>query len=588
MQKNKYILILAFMAVFLITNGTFFVLCEKDIVLDYINKFGDWTNAALWHSSKAFLYYAAADTFYNIRYIAPKLAYALAPIKWADRLNGWLGGSSTGELEKHLAQGQYHPLYKDALNGLYSNIGVPLYNNIYAPILGIKPKKEINQVFMPEPLVFEVVKEKTTLINKVQIVEKHDEDVLALRDEINKARVALDKLAISKSLNIDDVQIMNEIRSLSKFEEAITYTTTQLQKSFVHYSMFLADEDRGAEINSHKIKYLEFHRENNFVKVYFDHPGQLFVGVSLAQFKQEFPIISRLITDIVTPTHSHREEIGADGVWRIKPLSDWAYIDVKYDIIRQSWLRTDFHINPENCLLKVLGGPISFERFDTSTGRAHQSGLLPEKIREHLMHTLEREQTEFDNQLVSIENAFLNYGTRNNPQDDIPSNEEQSSNDIEPSIIDGSIAGETINWLPAASVGVLTTLSVGQALVVFSYFFGIEIFQTMIQNNIHVQEALINLYHANNMEMPTILSDAINNSPAHSTNSFTFDSNSPTNGTSSGGDSSFIKYIGYGVVALGAIGIAWYLTKHGMDSTPAVETAKNLQETLREKYVNFK
>src|SRR5690606_7468025 len=136
MEKNRK-LILILIVTFLITNGTFFALCEEDLILKYINRFGDWTNAALWHSSKAFLFYAGADTFYNIRYIAPKLAYTLAPVKWADKLNGWLGGSSTGELEKHLAQDKYCPLYKDFLVGVNNNIGLPFYNTIWYPILSL-------------------------------------------------------------------------------------------------------------------------------------------------------------------------------------------------------------------------------------------------------------------------------------------------------------------------------------------------------------------------------------------------------------------------------------------------------------------
>lgn len=75
MKNNKNIqLIVVLVATFLITNGTFFVLCEKDTILDTINRVGDWTNAILWHSSKAFLFYAGADSFYNIRYLVPKVA----------------------------------------------------------------------------------------------------------------------------------------------------------------------------------------------------------------------------------------------------------------------------------------------------------------------------------------------------------------------------------------------------------------------------------------------------------------------------------------------------------------------------------
>lgn len=274
----------------------------------------------------------------------------------------------------------------------------------------------------------------------------------------------------------------------------------------------------------------------------------------------------------------------------MKPLSDWVYVAVNYDTFRHSWLRTDFHINPENCLLKVVGGRISYSKFDLPemSGQAHQSGPLIEKIREHLMSTLEREQTAFDSYLTSIETTFSDYLNRTNPQDDISVIEEQTSSEVEPTVIDGSIAEETINWLPAASVGVLTTLTVSQALVVFSYFFGIEAFQVMIQSNIHVQEALMNLYNSNNMEMPTILSDAINNSPASSTNSFTFDGTSPTSGFSFSPDNSIIKYVGYGVLAVGVIGITWYLTKYGMDPNPVAETAKTFKETLQDKYTSFK
>lgn len=162
MDKNRK-LILILIVTFLITNGTFFALCEEDIILKYINRFGDWTNAALWHSTKAFLYYAAADTFYNIRYIAPKVAYTLAPIKWADKVNGWLGGSSIGELEKHLAQDKYCPLYKDFIIGLNTNLGLPIYNNVWHPILSLFNPKVQNLDKAVNVSIVERVKYKPVL-----------------------------------------------------------------------------------------------------------------------------------------------------------------------------------------------------------------------------------------------------------------------------------------------------------------------------------------------------------------------------------------------------------------------------------------
>lgn len=136
MTNNNYRLIIIFITVFLITNGTFFILCEKDIVLDYINKFGDWTNAILLKSTYIFLAYTLANSAYNIDYVLPKVAHSLFVIKYFDKLNGWLGFSSKGELEAYLevAKQSYSPLYKDFLKGIYNNIVQPLYTSVWNPL----------------------------------------------------------------------------------------------------------------------------------------------------------------------------------------------------------------------------------------------------------------------------------------------------------------------------------------------------------------------------------------------------------------------------------------------------------------------
>src|SRR5690606_1275783 len=124
------------------------------------------------------------------------------------------------------------------------------------------------------------------------------------------------------------------------------------------------------------------------------------------------------------------EEIDADGVWCIRNISTWAYIDMQYNTIKQSWYRTSYNLVPENCELKTFGGSIPFEDFSGITGRREESGLLLDKIRSCLMETIERDQSTFDTQLTTMEAAFSNYLQRNNPQDDnISVNSTVSEND---------------------------------------------------------------------------------------------------------------------------------------------------------------
>lgn len=139
MQKKQLELLIAVGLLFILTSGTSFLLCEKDIVLEYINRVGNWSNAILLKSTYVFVAYTLANSAYNIDYVLPKVAHSLFVIKYFDKVNGWLGFSSKGELEAYLevAKQSYSPLYKDFLLVVNNSMGIPLYNNLWSPFLTI-------------------------------------------------------------------------------------------------------------------------------------------------------------------------------------------------------------------------------------------------------------------------------------------------------------------------------------------------------------------------------------------------------------------------------------------------------------------
>lgn len=582
MQKNKYILIVALMAVFVITNGTFFVLCEKDVVLDYINKFGTWTTAGLYHSAVIFGVYKLTDYAYNLDYILPKLINSLAPVKWVDRLNGYLGFSSKGELEQYLASHSYNPLYKDVITGFYSHIGYPFYNYWYAPLVGVKPLKQLGPVVsVPEPVVLEYIKEKKVTVTntKYHFIDKHDEDILRLNDALNNLADAIKQDTLAHLNKKTTNELREELLLIKTLEDIPTYSLNRLKESFLEYNFtHIRFNDDNDYTSSMRIEHIQFFKNVPHVKIKFESSSPLtdYVLMSTDSFSHMFPVI----LDV--------------GRYKANNTNFNVYFCPAYDETVHFGLLSRYNFNPTASVFREMD--VQYQFFKNTL---MQYGYeMPSVVKTNALEAMETYQLAnaelLNNHVLDLNQdirlRYIDVGP-NNPQDMDEQIPERTTSTRQTTVLPSEESSTLIeeNLLPAMSVGVLTTLTASQALVLFSYFFGIETFQAMIHTNMQVQEALINLYHSNYMELPPIISDAINNSPiSGSSNNFNFDSIESPNGLPSNGDNSFVKYLGYGVAALGAFGVAWYLTKYGVDASPAIETAKTFKETLQEKYVNFK
>lgn len=584
MDKNKIILILALIATFLVTNGTFFVLCEKDIVLDYINKFGNWTNTALWHSSKAFLFYAGADTFYNIRYVAPKLAYAFAPIKWADKLNGYLGGSTLGELEKHLAQDKYCPLYKDVFNGTYTNIGLPLYNNIWAPsisFLGLKPliiEKKV-PIFVDRPQI-----EYRDRVER-QIIEhyKDNENILSVRDSINNLQSAVvQNTLLSNGLQQNFTEIQDEFNRLDLLGRLDRLHITVIQDicrqdnewlPTNHQLLRIVEDDEFMLSTGYAAPGLRvFYKSKS---IFGNSQSEHSLLISGFWFYNTYPKIAELIDGYSTSAVANQINIRYQNNSIDSSICTFIHKDTQEEINILDFLR--------NNALSGLEQPQN--NFD----------LLIERVNQRLDNIVQfgglnqGSQTE----TVSENSVILNHVSEFLDEETRTSIDMLSRQDPAEAIF----ANSAINTSAATTMGVLgiigtiSVLSTNDLFTVFSHFLGFTPFEPLLTNPDAVK-CLINIYIQATGSVPGILADACtfpNPQDYLLPGESLLEPSSPSNISNIPNPGiPYTYYIGAGIVFLGTIGVTWYLTKNGLDANPVVEAAKGLKENLQDQYVNFK
>lgn len=546
MQNNTFRLILAFIAVFLITNGTFYALCEKDIILDYINKFGDWTNALLWHSSKAFLYYAAADTFYNIRYIAPKLAYALAPVKWADKLNGWLGGDTLGELERHLAQDKYNPLYKDALNGLHSNVGVPLYNNFWQPCLSFFGIKSSNTEAVRIERVTEYVDRTINTVTYVPVVNPQQ------MAEVQTVIADGKQLAIDLKYNLQ-VELSKIRQDWQKFLSR-SNLTNQVGEDLSFLTEFLSSDF----VSSHCY---------SFKRVGFS-------GINKTPLSQITD--STILDSVISKFNIYTSQITEQRVIPGKPTLVAYYSDLLNDGGSLIICNISNIFTNDN---EFLGIQIPHAHLNTNGGL-------------RLLEFLRNSSSSQGNVLMYnpesnniIIKGFLAVSELN-PESLFDETNAHisalSSHLVQASVAFTSLAG-LVTGMVESTQGIVHAIDL------------INNFNSSIQNT-EMGAAIASVFMHYGQPLPEVLQHYASQ-PAVLPNPQDYllageqllEPNTPTmvnNAPNSGG--SIFPYVGIGLAFIGTIGITWYLTKYGMDASPAVETAKSLKETLRERYTNFK
>jgi len=148
-NKNNLIALLAIFFLLIFTNGSFFILCDDtNFLVNSIRYLGDATYESLIYTFWIGGGYAVANAGYNAEYIVPLIISKVFVVSWADRINGILCGFQKGGLQEYLIETKknYSPLYKDAASLGYNYGILPLYNNVYCPLLtytGIKPVEKI-------------------------------------------------------------------------------------------------------------------------------------------------------------------------------------------------------------------------------------------------------------------------------------------------------------------------------------------------------------------------------------------------------------------------------------------------------------
>lgn len=587
-MENKNIkLIIALIAVFLITNGTFFVLCEKDIVLHFINRFGNWTNAALWHSSKAFLFYAGADTFYNIRYILPKTAYAFAPVKLADKLNGLLGGSTTGELEKHLAQDKYYPLYKDFLAGIHNNVSLPLYHNIWCPLLGysgIRPiEKKIEIPIFVDRTKIEY-RDRTTI--RTEYRTRDNENILSVRESLEDFRSAVNQNSILlNGLQQKFADIHSEIDRLKLLERLQTLHITELQEICRLDNDWLPSNHQIVRIVEDSDEFrLSTGEMVNGLRVYYKSKS-IFNSTDAEQsllisgfwFFNTYPNICNLITgyssnavtsDIRVAYKNKNIDSSNCSFIDLDTLSDIKIIDY----FRETAISgTTEPQNSFNLLIERVD-----QRLTEIAGRRSNQGSQTDNLSERSV--VLDQVGEF---LDTESQASINMLSRQDPAESFFNNSATNAS-----------AAATMGTL--GIIGALSHLPVNDIMTIFTHFLGMSTFEPLLCNP-DVVRCLVNIYVQTTGSIPGILADACNlpNPQDYLLPGESLLDQSTLNSVSSNGDNpgSYFnwKTIGIGLLACCAIGGGIYLYKNGyIDYNTASEGAKTFKETLQQKYTNFK
>lgn len=532
MQKKQLELLIAVGLLFILTSGTSFLLCEKDIVLEYINRVGNWSNAILLKSTYVFVAYTLANSAYNINYILPKVVHSLFVIKYFDKLNGWLGFSSKGELERYLenAKQAYSPLYKDVIIGLNNNVGVPLYNNLWAPFFSVsdfKCEKSVKLEFRDRFIYLPILSR-----NDNNALEYNLNTIKYVQQQFYQKMLEAHK----KSAKLfDDVlqlkgQPLYSLDFLSPFLSIDYYG----QKLLVHNDNISVD----SQGNEHITQYL--HQLNA------DYPQAFVVQtIQLQNYDVDDITFSNRIDNWYLNIVGFATVPQTNFAAGYKPM---AYYECSYeipvvDIYYLTQNSGDFILflkerpnEPVEIIIKNDNFFIDGYRGDITAAYDRAFTGLHEQIAQVHQETLS-----MSTQLTSLIAATVGLvGLATHHYDSI-----NATNLISEAIINSSMGAELANVFLSHSQPVPEFLRQYTSL-------------TNPQDYLLSGESLID----------TNPLSALNDAPK-------------ANG-------SILPYIGTGVAILGAIGITWYLTKYGMDVSPVTETIKTFKETLQDKYTNFK
>ena len=535
MQKKQLELLIALGLLFILTSGTSYFFCEKDIVLEYINRIGNWSNAILLKSTYVFVAYTLANSAYNIDYVLPKVAHSLFVIKYFDKVNGWLGFSSKGELEAYLevAKQSYSPLYKDFILGTYNNIGLPLYNSILAPFITKPEHKPISEKVI-EPHYYERLKyapilsenQHNKLLVQLQTIEKINtqfyQKILSVYD---KSAVLFNDVLKLTNQPLQNIDFLSPFFSLDYYEkklslsEDILSVDSQGNERIVHSFLHEIDsaypqtfEIRSIQMQNYDIDDVGF--ENTIDNWYISVTG--FATVPQTNFALSYApmIVYECSFDIPVPEVYYLTENSPYFILFLKENADKSY-----QIINKN----------DSIFIDPYRGDISNAYSDTMSH-------LKEQVAQVHVETLG-----LTKQLSSIIAATV-----------------------------GLVGVVTHQLDNIATINVLNDIIVNSEI-------GKDLANVFLSHSQPVPEFLrqyVSLSNPQDYLLPgetlaeTKLPTEINDVPK-------------PNG-------SILPYIGAGVAILGAIGLTWYLTKYGMDANPVVETAKTFKETLQDKYTNFK
>jgi len=374
----------------------------------------------------------AFEGIWNARLLGSKFAYNYTPLGHLDDVGGniksWFGFRNTaGPLKYIIDTVPYEEIFPLFWARKYVFPNIFIRSN--QTTVNLPPINENNNLpaipnhSIPEPQIIEQIVEREVekivhvdhffevpvYIQKyIPVADYRDrENITDLKTKITDLTAANRDLLLVQNNFKTREEIITEINGITQFEEAITYNISKLKKNFIDYSVLLADEDRGNELSSCKLKCLEFHRSLNGVKVYFDHPSSLYVTIPLNNFKKNFPLITKLVQPIIEPfriVERAQDDYGIN-IYN-EELSDWVYIEVSYTTTRHSWYNTSYTFEPETSLLKISGGPIEASKISSNIGRSDDLCNLVEKIEEMQLQKITTTNLVVDNLIAEITNKI--------------------------------------------------------------------------------------------------------------------------------------------------------------------------------------
>jgi len=550
MFKNKNVnLIVVLIATFLITNGTFFVLCEEDAILNYINRVGNWSNAILLKSAYVFAAYTLANSAYNIDYILPKVAHSLFVIKYFDKVNGWLGFSSKGELEAYLeaAKQSYSPLYKDFLTGVNNNVGLPLYNNIWNPFLTFCNLKIFGSNSASAEVITQYVDRTVDRVTHVPVI--NSQQLTDLQSTMIDCRHIVTDLKFNLTLELSNIR-----RDWNEFLSR-TNVTNHVGEDLSFLANFLSEDY--VRSNAYSFARVDFSNINRSALYHITDTAILDAAVT--QFN--------LYTAQLINQQANRGVKGA-------PLLVAYYSDV---------------ISPEGSLIicnissvftneqEFLGIQVSHEQLNTSGGL---------RLLEFLKNSSNPQKNFLSYNLDSnnlIIKGFL--AVTNLDPEGLFNETSMHINALSSPLAQVSVAftglASLATGLVDSSQGILHAIDL------------INNFNSSIQNT-EMGAAIASVFMQYGQPLPEILQHYVSGTlvlpnPQEFSNVDFLNGPTPlSNVPDSSVPTPYFSYIGAGIVILGTIGVTWYLTKYGMDASPVVESAKTFKESLQDKYVNFK